>query len=64
MKVGELKKALSLINDDNMEVVIPIFKKGILGAHPSTKVKAAGEGFDWDVGIFYLWPEINLMEKL
>ena len=66
MKVKDLKECLSHLKDrnDNLEVVIPIEKKGVLlGVRPHVKVKVVGRGIDWDSSLFIIWPESTLVEK-
>jgi len=65
MKVKDLKAIMALLKDrdDDLEVVIPIEKKGVLlGVSPHVKVKVVGRGIDWDSKLFIIWPEEKLVE--
>jgi len=65
MKVKELKAILALLKDrdDDLEVVIPIEKKGVLlGVSPHVKVTTVGRGFDWNPHLFFIYPGEKLVE--
>ena len=60
MKVGELKKRLEHVNDEEevrIEIKMPFTT---VGGIPTVGVKFAHSGFDWDNGKFMLTPEENL----
>jgi len=65
MKVKELKAILALLKDrdDDLEVVIPIEKKGVLlGVSPHVKITTVGRGFDWNPHLFFIYPERKLID--
>ena len=68
MNLLELKKrieaALSTerIPADEIEVVIPNNKPS-MGATSATKVRTADKGFDWNTGMFFINPEVDMVEK-
>lgn len=65
MKVKELKALLALLKDrdDELEVVIPVERKGVLlGVSPHVKVTQAVRGFDWNPHLFFIYPETKLKE--
>lgn len=45
------------------EVSIPNNKKGMYGRTPTTGVKHASVGIDWDSKTFFIWPETEMEEK-
>ena len=62
MKLKEFKKIVDdcCEIDPEAAVVIPVFKKGVVGPHPIDLVQGAMLGFDWERGRFLIWPENNL----
>jgi hypothetical protein len=66
MKVRDLKAILARANDDD-EVVIPahvVFEggkeSGGVGTISHAKVSRANNGFDWERGMFLVWPDRQL----
>lgn len=60
MKVGELKRILEHVRDEN-EVMIAIkLPYSTVGAIPMVTVKSAQNGFDWENGKFILRAEEEL----
>ena len=65
MKVGELKKILELVPDDNDVVVrAESYSKGkrvgTVGPVSHVGVKSANKGFDWESGMFLISPDREL----
>lgn len=61
MKVSELKQVLQDCDDD-LDVVIPVYRVGTAGPIPAVNVSRAFEGFDWDKGRLILHPGSQLRE--
>lgn len=64
MTLKELKERVSRLDErfDDLEVCIPN-NKGGYGGLSVTKVKGAHRGIDWDNGKFFIWPEVEMIEK-
>jgi hypothetical protein len=67
MNLQELKNeidAIALNSDiklEHIKVCIPN-NKGGMGSISATKVKSANRGFDWNSGLFIIWPEVEMVE--
>jgi hypothetical protein len=65
MKLKELKERIGYYSHesyDDLEVCIPNNKSGMMGGTPTTSVKSANRGIDWDSRKFIIWPETKLIE--
>ena len=60
MKVSELKQKLEHANDDDSVMIAIKLPFVTVGPIPTTSVKYAFTGFDWEKGKFILTPEENL----
>ena len=69
MNLQELKDkidSLAIMSDiklEHLEVCIPNSKGAYMGVTPVTKVRNANRGIDWNNGIFFIWPEVEMIEK-
>lgn len=68
MTLKELKKRVDYCYEmgehyHDLEVCIPNNKSGMVGSTPTTKVKYANKGFDWNAGKFIIFPEVIMIEK-
>lgn len=50
------------LNLEDIQVVIPTHKVGLIGGAPHTNIKSIGLGFDWDRGKLIIYPEQTLRE--
>jgi hypothetical protein len=67
MTLKELKERVDYEMRDErngyIEVRIPNHKKGMMGGTPATVVKYAHRGIDWDHGVFFIVPEVYMIEN-
>jgi hypothetical protein len=62
MNVGELKKQLENIKDDN-DVVVVVKDGSIVGGTPCVGVRSVSIGIDWDNGKLMLYTDKPLVRK-
>ena len=68
MTLRELKERVDYFMDiqngiwGDTEVSIPNNKKGMYGRTPTTGVRNASVGIDWDSKTFFIWPETEMIE--
>ena len=67
MKVKELKEIIERLENNNcniedIEVVVPTMKLGCAGPTPTTSIRSAFKGIDWDNNKLLLYPETTLRE--
>ena len=66
MKLKRLKElvdaAMLIEGNSDLDVGIPNNKPSF-GGTKTTKVKNAGQGFDWNFRKFLIWPENEMIEK-
>ncbi len=62
MNIKDFKEYLTHIKDDELEVVVHVNKKGILGASPTVGVDFIMRGIDWNIGQLIIYPEVDLQE--
>lgn len=69
MTLAELKERIdwlalqSNLKLEDIEVCIPNNKEGMWGGTPTTAVKAASKGIDWDNRKFIIFPEVDMVEQ-
>lgn len=66
MKLSELKSLIKHIestrDNDDLELMIKIFRVGSLGPTPSVGINSINVGFDWNLGRLIIIPEKQLRE--
>lgn len=68
MNLLELKQKIDFAvenerNPETINVCIPNNKKGTFGPTPTTGIKGAYLGIDWNKSKFMLYPEVDMIEE-
>lgn len=67
MTLKELKHRVDTLygmseRNHDLEVCIPNHKGGV-GGTSVTKVNSVNKGIDWDKGLFFIFPEVEMVER-